>query len=218
MVTGNNPRGQQAVRISAAFSVVGNLIVLCRLYIRFIMIKSPGAEDLCIAVAMLFSTAFTVLVKVQADAGLGIHAWELTNDELLRPLKVGLIILLELICTELYSLFFPVLSAIISPLPSPRPRSFFNTTEYFQKAEYEMRSTFSGLSSLRTASRPSWPQYFYASPFKNFGSPPFQDHAPTNEYCGSQTLLFTSLLTLPLLFSLCLSSKTSTSHPNKSVP
>jgi len=201
----NNPRGQEAANISAAFSVIGNLIVLCRLYIRFILAKCSGAEDFCIAVALLFSTAFTILVKVQADAGLGIHAWELTNEELLGPLKVSLIALLEPTYTELYSLYLPVSSAITSPLPSPKARSFFSITGYFQKAEYAVRSTYSGLSSLYTASRLSWQQSFYASRFKNFGSPPSQDHARTNEYCGSQTLLFTSLLILLLLFSPCLS-------------
>jgi len=36
---------------------------------------------------MLCSTAFTVLTKLQANDGMGLHEWELTEKELLKPLK-----------------------------------------------------------------------------------------------------------------------------------
>ncbi|EXK24266.1 hypothetical protein FOMG_18993 [Fusarium oxysporum f. sp. melonis 26406] len=87
MPSKENPAGDMAVRISVASTVVGSLSVLCRLYIRLFMIRSPGMEDLCITIAMLLSTAFTVLIKVQADAGMGMHVWDLTQEELLRPLR-----------------------------------------------------------------------------------------------------------------------------------
>jgi len=45
-------------------------------------------EDIFITIAMLCSTAFTVLTKLQANDGMGLHEWELTEKELLKPLKV----------------------------------------------------------------------------------------------------------------------------------
>ena len=87
MASQNNPRGDGAVKISIALSVVGNLFVLMRLYARLVVVTKPGFEDLCLAVAMGFATAFTVLMKVQADNGLGMHEWVLTKGDLLRPLK-----------------------------------------------------------------------------------------------------------------------------------
>ncbi|KAJ3466412.1 hypothetical protein MRS44_003976 [Fusarium solani] len=63
MASQNNPRGDGAVKISIALSVVGNLFVLMRLYARFVVVTKPGFEDLCLAVAMGFATAFTVLMK-----------------------------------------------------------------------------------------------------------------------------------------------------------
>jgi hypothetical protein len=92
MASQNNPRGDGAVKISIALSVVGNLFVLMRLYARFVVATKPGFEDLCLAVAMGFATAFTVLMKVQADNGLGMHKWDLTEGDLLRPLKARYII------------------------------------------------------------------------------------------------------------------------------
>ncbi|KAH7006906.1 hypothetical protein EDB80DRAFT_880430 [Ilyonectria destructans] len=83
----DNPRGHEAVRISAAITVVGNLVVISRLYTRLWITQKPGVDDLCVAVAMLFSTAFTVLVKVQADAGLGVHESELSPKQVVYPLK-----------------------------------------------------------------------------------------------------------------------------------
>ncbi len=154
MGIGPNPRGQEAVVISAVFSVIGNLVVFMRLYIRFMMIKKPGAEDPCIAIAMLFSTAFTILIKVQADAGLGIHVWELTDEQVLMPLSVRLITLLEPAYTELHSLFLPASSATTPPSLSSKSRSFFSTTGYFQNPKYAMLSTYSVPLSLCTASRP----------------------------------------------------------------
>ncbi|KAK2686050.1 hypothetical protein QWA68_015290 [Fusarium oxysporum] len=83
----HNPHGDEAVRISIGFTVAGNLVVLLRLYCRIFLVRLIGTEDWCITVGMLCSTAFTILVKVQADAGLGVHEWELTQEELLKPLK-----------------------------------------------------------------------------------------------------------------------------------
>ncbi|KAM6520248.1 hypothetical protein FALCPG4_013797 [Fusarium falciforme] len=92
MASQNNPRGDGAVKISIALSVIGGLFVLMRLYARFFVIAKPGFEDLCLAVAMGFATTFTVLMKVQADNGLGMHEWDLTEGDLLRPLKARYII------------------------------------------------------------------------------------------------------------------------------
>ncbi|KAH6988649.1 hypothetical protein EDB80DRAFT_690207 [Ilyonectria destructans] len=87
MASLTNPRGNEAVRISIAFSVVGNLLILLRLYARFFVVRKPGYEDLCLATAMAFATAFTVLIKVQVDDGLGMHRWDLAEGDLLRPMK-----------------------------------------------------------------------------------------------------------------------------------
>ncbi|KAF4331543.1 integral membrane protein [Fusarium beomiforme] len=83
----HNPHGDEAVRISIGFTIAGNLVVLLRLYCRIFLVHLMGTEDWCITAGMLCSTAFTILVKFQADAGLGVHEWELTQEEILKPLK-----------------------------------------------------------------------------------------------------------------------------------
>lgn len=149
-----NQRGQEAVVLSAVFTAIGDLVVCMRLYIRFMGIVNPGSEDVCIAIALLFSTAFTILVKVQADAGLGIHVWELTDEQILMPLKVRFITSLEPAYTNLHSLCLPALFATTPLSPSSKPRSFFSTTGFFQNLEHATLSTYLVSLSLYTASRP----------------------------------------------------------------
>ncbi|KAH6876733.1 hypothetical protein B0T10DRAFT_361291, partial [Thelonectria olida] len=106
MASQNNPRGDEAVRISIALSVVGDLFVLMRLYARFFMVTKPGFEDLCLAVAMGFATAFTVLMKVQADNGLGMHQWDMTEGDPLQPLKARYIPFLFSVLCYYFALAF----------------------------------------------------------------------------------------------------------------
>ena len=46
--------------ISIAFVVVSTIIVALRLYTRFLVIRSPGADDATIAVAQVFSIGVTI--------------------------------------------------------------------------------------------------------------------------------------------------------------
>lgn len=84
----NNPRGELAVRVSIAFTVIADFVVVVRLWTRLVIIRTPGLEDLCIFVAMLLCTAFTVLTKVQVDRGFGLHVWQLKGDDITSLLKV----------------------------------------------------------------------------------------------------------------------------------
>ncbi|KAM5354113.1 hypothetical protein ACJ41O_000763 [Fusarium nematophilum] len=125
-----NPHGDLAVRIAVAFTVVGNLFVLCRLYIRLFLIRTPGIEDLCITIAMLLSTAFTILIKVQANSGLGMHVWDLTEEQLLRPLKA---LFASILC---YYLAFSFIKAsflfqFYRIFPRPRMRKIIYFTAAF---------------------------------------------------------------------------------------
>jgi hypothetical protein len=46
-----NPRGQQAVNISVAFTVLATITVVLRLWTRFFIVRFPGIEDYFITLA-----------------------------------------------------------------------------------------------------------------------------------------------------------------------
>ena len=83
-----NERGFEAVRTSFAFTLVGLALGLTRLYLRFFTVKNPGWEDLYITIAILLSVAFTALLRVQEDFGLGRHIWEVSSTDLVIQLQV----------------------------------------------------------------------------------------------------------------------------------
>jgi hypothetical protein len=84
----NSDTGEKSFHIGLAFTVIGIVFCLTRLYIRYFIIKKPGWEDGFIAVALLFATAFTILLRVQETYGLGMHITDLSLDDLMSQLKV----------------------------------------------------------------------------------------------------------------------------------
>lgn len=49
----HNPRGRQAVVISAVFTALAFVIVSLRLYTRLFLVRSPGVEDYGVTLAMV---------------------------------------------------------------------------------------------------------------------------------------------------------------------
>jgi hypothetical protein len=49
----NNPRGMQAIDVSAAFTGIAAITVVLRLYTRFFLVRCPGIEDYMIILAMV---------------------------------------------------------------------------------------------------------------------------------------------------------------------
>ncbi|KAK7186798.1 hypothetical protein DPSP01_001148 [Paraphaeosphaeria sporulosa] len=83
----NNPRGNQAVGVSSAFTALATLTVLLRLYTRFSLVKCAGLEDYFITLAMLCSIGLTVCIGVQAANGMGQHIKTLGDNEMRQSLK-----------------------------------------------------------------------------------------------------------------------------------
>jgi hypothetical protein len=52
-MTLRNPRGNQAVGVSSAFTALAAFVVLLRLYTRFSLVKCAGLEDYFISLAMV---------------------------------------------------------------------------------------------------------------------------------------------------------------------
>jgi hypothetical protein len=86
----DSARGEHAFKTSLAFTIIGTLFCLFRLWIRMFLVKKPGLEDLFIGIATLFSIAFTVLMRVQESTGLGMHLDDVDQVDLLVQLKVML--------------------------------------------------------------------------------------------------------------------------------
>jgi hypothetical protein len=57
----DNPRGKQAVEISAVFTGLALVIVLLRLYTRFFLIRCVGIEDVGIALAMVGTILYHIV-------------------------------------------------------------------------------------------------------------------------------------------------------------
>lgn len=58
----NNPRGLQALNVSASFTALAFFIVCLRLYTRFFVVRCPGAEDYGIIIAMISTIGFTICI------------------------------------------------------------------------------------------------------------------------------------------------------------
>lgn len=56
----DNPRGQQAVDISIAFTVIALVSVALRLYTRWFIVRSPGIEDHLIVAASVSACTVTL--------------------------------------------------------------------------------------------------------------------------------------------------------------
>ncbi|KAJ4378644.1 hypothetical protein N0V86_005514 [Didymella sp. IMI 355093] len=83
----HNPRGQQAVVISATFTALALIVVSLRLYTRLFLVRSPGVEDYGVSLAMICSIALTVCIGFQAQWGMGQHIQNLHPDTIQKSLK-----------------------------------------------------------------------------------------------------------------------------------
>jgi hypothetical protein len=52
-MTSENPRGRQAVEISAVFTALAFIVVALRLYARLFLVRCAGLEDYGIVLAMV---------------------------------------------------------------------------------------------------------------------------------------------------------------------
>ncbi|KAF3049938.1 hypothetical protein E8E11_009937 [Didymella keratinophila] len=83
----HNPRGRQAVVVSATFTTLAFIIVSLRLYTRFFLVRSPGVEDYGVTLAMVCSIGLTICIGYQAQWGMGQHVQELQPDTIQKSLK-----------------------------------------------------------------------------------------------------------------------------------
>ncbi|KAI8935525.1 hypothetical protein NX059_008095 [Plenodomus lindquistii] len=82
-----NPRGRQALDVSAAFTGIATIVVVMRLYTRFFLVRCPGVEDYCILLAMLVSIGFTACLGYQASQGMGRHIEDVSQEQSRNTLK-----------------------------------------------------------------------------------------------------------------------------------
>ncbi|CAE6996148.1 hypothetical protein P3342_000308 [Pyrenophora teres f. teres] len=82
-----NPRGEQAVQLSSAFTALAFTIVCLRLYTRIYIIRCAGIEDFGIAVAMFCSIGLTICIGVQAQYGMGWHIADVSHEAMTKFLK-----------------------------------------------------------------------------------------------------------------------------------
>lgn len=52
-MSSDNPRGRQAVEVSAVFTTLAGITVALRLYTRFFLVRCAGIEDYGIVLAMV---------------------------------------------------------------------------------------------------------------------------------------------------------------------
>ncbi|PSN73594.1 hypothetical protein BS50DRAFT_191223 [Corynespora cassiicola Philippines] len=83
----NNPRGQQAIEISGAFTGLAAITVFLRLYTRFFIVRYSGVEDYFVALAMLCSIGLTICIGIQAKYGMGKHLKDLEESDTLNSGK-----------------------------------------------------------------------------------------------------------------------------------
>lgn len=83
----NNPRGELAINVSTAFTIIATVIVALRLYTRFALVRYVGIEDFMIIAAMLGSIGLTICIGFQASWGLGLHGHELNQEDMVISLK-----------------------------------------------------------------------------------------------------------------------------------
>ncbi|KAK3342001.1 hypothetical protein B0T25DRAFT_438833, partial [Lasiosphaeria hispida] len=75
------------VGISIAFVAVSTIIVLLRLYTRCVIVGSPGADDVTIAIAQVLSIGVSVATILQTKYALGRHSWVVSADGTIAQLK-----------------------------------------------------------------------------------------------------------------------------------
>lgn len=72
---------------AVAFSVATSLVVLLRMYTRHAIVHAPGVDDYTMLAAAILAVGVTVSTILQAQNGLGRHAWLVTDAETMVQLK-----------------------------------------------------------------------------------------------------------------------------------
>ncbi|KAF1360056.1 hypothetical protein EJ07DRAFT_57815, partial [Lizonia empirigonia] len=85
-----SPAGIRVIEIVLAFTLVAGTVVFLRLFTRLVLTKGAGLEDVCIAVAMLFSITLAVLISKQVMYGLGQHIKDLSSGDITFSSKMFL--------------------------------------------------------------------------------------------------------------------------------
>ncbi|KAK0719245.1 hypothetical protein B0H67DRAFT_486181 [Lasiosphaeris hirsuta] len=75
------------VGISIAFVAVSTVIVLLRLYTRYVIVRSPGSDDVTIAIAQVLSIGVSVATILQTKYALGRHSWMVSPEDTMAQLK-----------------------------------------------------------------------------------------------------------------------------------
>ncbi|KAK3392708.1 hypothetical protein B0H63DRAFT_386995, partial [Podospora didyma] len=75
------------IAMSVAFVSVSSVVVLLRLYTRYVVVSSPGPDDITIAIAQVLSIGVSVSTILQAKYSLGRHVWMVSQDDGIKQLK-----------------------------------------------------------------------------------------------------------------------------------
>ncbi|KIH93894.1 hypothetical protein SPBR_06033 [Sporothrix brasiliensis 5110] len=84
-IPGENPALDAETRVpiligtAVAFSIASSLVVMLRMYTRHAIVRAPGLDDYTMVVAAVLALGVTVSTIVQAQHGLGRHAWLVTD-------------------------------------------------------------------------------------------------------------------------------------------
>ncbi|KAH2314271.1 hypothetical protein KXV64_004001 [Aspergillus fumigatus] len=98
--------------IAGICTALMTFLVFVRLYIRFLVTRTPWWDDLTAVLALLFQSAYTGVVMKEGSLGLGRHAWDVTLakfaefDKYARPLTAPAIYFTKLTLLLLYLRLF----------------------------------------------------------------------------------------------------------------
>ncbi|CAK7199777.1 hypothetical protein SEUCBS139899_002460 [Sporothrix eucalyptigena] len=70
-----------------AFSIATSLVVILRMYTRQAIVRSLGIDDYTMLIAAILAIGVTISTILQAENGLGRHAWLVTDAETMVQLK-----------------------------------------------------------------------------------------------------------------------------------
>ncbi|CAK7214074.1 hypothetical protein SCUCBS95973_002023 [Sporothrix curviconia] len=75
------------ISTAISFTIASSLVVILRLYTRQAIVRSIGIDDYTMLVAAILALGVTIATILQAENGLGRHAWLVTEDETMVQLK-----------------------------------------------------------------------------------------------------------------------------------
>lgn len=73
--------------VNCIFLSVSLIVAGLRLWVRFVMLKAGGLDDLLLIVAILFTVSLSIASLVGEDLGLGNHIWQLSLAEPVEKLR-----------------------------------------------------------------------------------------------------------------------------------